>query len=203
MCNHTKQVSGFTLLQLMAAIAIAGILMAAAVPTFRDMLRRTRLTTYANEFVTALNIARSEAIKQGITVTVRKIGGTGTYWNTSGWNVFVDTNANGILDTSEKILRTYNALPNVYTLTGSTTGSFDTFIRYQSDGTRYLPSGSTNNDSFTICDNSDNNNTIEPYTAKVIIISLTGRIQMARDRDGNGIPENNSTTPVTYTSCGL
>lgn len=193
MCNHTKQVSGFTLLELMVVIAIAGILMAAAVPTFRDLIRNTRLTTYANEFVTALNLARSESIKRGVSVTLRKIGGTGTYWN-SGWNVFVDTDADGTLDTGEEVIRTYNALPNGYTLVGTNT-NISNYLSYKPDGmTNVITPG------FILCDNRDGNNMIEPYTARIIYIKV-GRIRMARDSNGDGIPEDDSN--VNVTSCGL
>lgn len=194
MYNNSKQTSGFSLLQMMAVIAIAGVLMAAAIPTFRDMIRRTRLTTYANEFVTALNMARSESIKRGVTVTLRKIGGTGTYWSTSGWDVFVDINENGEKDANEEIIKKYNALPVNYTLVG-TNSNIANYLSYKPDGMTNVITPS-----FILCDNSDGNNTIEPYTARIIYIK-TGRIRMARDSNGDGIPENDSN--VNVTSCGL
>jgi len=194
MCSHPKQASGFTLLELIVAISIAGILMAMAIPSFSDMMRDNRLTTYANEFVTSLNIARSEAVKRGTTVTLRKIGGTGTYWSTSGWNVFVDNDADGTLDAGEEIIRTYNALPNGYTLVGDNT-NITNYLSYKPNGmTNVLIPG------FVLCDNRDGNNTIERYTARIIYIK-TGRIRMAKDSNGDGIPENDSN--VNVTSCGL
>jgi type IV fimbrial biogenesis protein FimT len=201
MCNNRKSTSGFTLLELIVAISIAGILMAMAIPSFKDMIRNSRLTTYANEMVTSLNLARSEAVKRGVSVSVRKsssiTGCTPTYWSTCGWNVFVDDGAgtaankdNGVLDTGEQILRTYPALPTSFTLAGN--NNFVNFIRYQADGT------STTLGSFAICDNSDGNNLPEPYTSKLIIISQVGRIRMARDSNNDGVPEkDNSGTPLS------
>ncbi|MDD1608287.1 MAG: prepilin-type N-terminal cleavage/methylation domain-containing protein [Methylococcaceae bacterium] len=49
MCNNPKSASGFTLLELIVAISIAGILMAMAIPSFSDMIRNNRLTTYLND----------------------------------------------------------------------------------------------------------------------------------------------------------
>lgn len=208
MCNNFKKMSGFTLLEMIAVLGIAGIVMAMAIPSFNDMIRRNRLTTYANEFVTALNIARSESVKRGVNVSVRKndstsssscpatyiAGCTATYWSSCGWSVFVDNNANGTCDTGEDVLRVYSALPNGYTLNG-TKPAFTNYISYKPEGT------SNTAGSFFLCDNRDNNNTIEPYTAKVMIVSMTGRVQMARDKNGDGkLTDNNNST---ITSCGL
>jgi type IV fimbrial biogenesis protein FimT len=62
-------VSGFTLLELLTTVFVASILLAIAVPSFRDMSAGNRLTTQANDVVAALNLARSEAIKRNTTVT--------------------------------------------------------------------------------------------------------------------------------------
>ena len=78
--------SGYTLMELMVTITIAGVLLSIAIPNFTSVISSNRLTTYANELVTALNFARSEAIKRGQYVVVSK---TGTNWE-DGWNVFVD-----------------------------------------------------------------------------------------------------------------
>ena len=202
MCNNPKQVSGFTLLQLMAVIAIAGVLMVAAIPTFRDMIRRTRLTTYTNEFVTALNIARSEAVKRGQHVVVRK---TGTNWE-NGWQVFVDVDRPTGVTTKENVfnddgdstlceptedclLRTYSGFPTPYTLRS---GSYNYFARYQPDGSGNLTVGG----SFILCSDA----TPAPYTFKLIIINGTGKIQMGRDLNNDGKPDNNDGTSITSCS---
>ena len=52
--------SGFTLFELMVGIAIMGILVSLAVPSFQDYGRNTRAISAQNDLVTALNYARSE-----------------------------------------------------------------------------------------------------------------------------------------------
>lgn len=59
---------GFTLIELMVTIAVAAILLAVAVPSFRHLIISNRLTTAANDVVTALTVARSEAIKRNADV---------------------------------------------------------------------------------------------------------------------------------------
>jgi type IV fimbrial biogenesis protein FimT len=61
---------GFTLVELMIVLAIAGITMAAAVPTFQGMIVRNRIASHTNDFLLALNVARSEALRVGGTVSV-------------------------------------------------------------------------------------------------------------------------------------
>jgi type IV fimbrial biogenesis protein FimT len=54
----------------MVALAVFSILASIAVPNFVQMINDNRMSTEANQFITALNLARSEAIKRGESVTV-------------------------------------------------------------------------------------------------------------------------------------
>lgn len=67
---HMKQERGITLLEMMVTLAVAGILIALAAPQFRSMVQNNRITTQVNEFVTAVNMARSEAVRSGAPVTL-------------------------------------------------------------------------------------------------------------------------------------
>ena len=107
-------------MELMVTIAIAAILIGIAIPSFTSTIASNRLTTSANELVTALNLARSEAVKRGQQVVVSK---TGTNWE-NGWQVFVDIDRStpakeNVFDAGTDIqLRVYSALPSSYTLMG-------------------------------------------------------------------------------------
>jgi type IV fimbrial biogenesis protein FimT len=63
---------GFTLIELMVSITVAGILAAIAVPAFNSFLQNDRDTGQVNSLVGSLGYARSEAVKRaspnGITV---------------------------------------------------------------------------------------------------------------------------------------
>lgn len=61
--------AGFTLVELMITLAVAAVVMAIAVPNFTGLVNSTRLTTQANELVTGLQLARSEAIRLNRQVT--------------------------------------------------------------------------------------------------------------------------------------
>src|SRR5690606_38709833 len=57
-----KRAAGFTLLELMTTLIVISVLLTVAVPGFFDTIRTNRAAANANELVTALSIARSEAI---------------------------------------------------------------------------------------------------------------------------------------------
>jgi type IV fimbrial biogenesis protein FimT len=61
---------GFTLVELMVTIFVAGVLLAVAVPSFNRMMVTSRVTAQANELVAAINFARSEAIKRNTSMVL-------------------------------------------------------------------------------------------------------------------------------------
>lgn len=64
---HHKS-AGFTLIELMIAMVLLGILAGIAVPAFDTMTLESRLRAYANDFAAAARLARSEAVKRNSTV---------------------------------------------------------------------------------------------------------------------------------------
>jgi type IV fimbrial biogenesis protein FimT len=107
---------GFTLVELLVTLAVASILLTVGVPSMRDMIRNNQLTATTNLFVSSLNIARSEAIKQGrnanvcVSDTPVQNSCSGTDWGL-GWLVWVDINQNGVLDYPAEVIRTVQPLP--------------------------------------------------------------------------------------------
>ncbi len=76
---------GFTLVELMAAVAIMATLMMIALPNFRQLMEDNQVVTQVNDFRTAIASTRSEAIRRGIpvTLTAGTTGEGGSY--TEGW----------------------------------------------------------------------------------------------------------------------
>ena len=61
---------GFTIIELMVTLAVAAILLAIAIPSFNYLMVSNKLTTTANDIVTAVNTARITAIKRNTDVSV-------------------------------------------------------------------------------------------------------------------------------------
>ena len=74
---------GFTLIELMVALAVAGVLMGLAVPSFFESTARARLQGAINELAIDLQYARSEAVRERapVSLTVAASGASYTIAN--------------------------------------------------------------------------------------------------------------------------
>ena len=118
---------GTTLMELLTAMAVIGILVAIAVPSFRSFAVDSRTTAFTNDLVTALNLARSEAIKRSSAVAVcaasnlTSCSGSAD-WST-GWILYEDRNSNGAFDNGEPLLRVWNAATTSMTVSAANDSS--------------------------------------------------------------------------------
>jgi len=148
---NNKQ-TGFTLIELMITLVIATILITMGVPSFSAMIKNNRITAQTNQFIAAMNFARSEAIKRSATISVTATDSADATneWG-PGWSVM-----NGA-----ELLRVFPALDQSTSFNSA--NGVATF--------NYLSSGRVSNaDTLTMCDD----RTAE--TGRQIDIAATGRV---------------------------
>ena len=70
---------GFTLIELMATLAVASVLLSVGMPSLFESIARARLEGAVNELATDLQYARSEAVRERATVVLRVAANGGGY----------------------------------------------------------------------------------------------------------------------------
>ena len=126
-----KNEDGFTLIELLITLLVAGILLVIATPGFKTFIEDNRISASSNDFVNAIAVARSEAIRRREPVTICSSSDLATCSNNAswqtGWIIFNDRNGDSNVDAGntppEVVLRVWEALPGGFTLipTGGTT----------------------------------------------------------------------------------
>lgn len=163
---------GFTLIELLIAISVMAILVTVAIPAYSNMLASHRLATQSNTFLSALHLARSEAIKRNGRVVVCK-SSSGEDCDASGgwqqgWIVFDDANNNASLDAGEDLLRRGEALAEGFSMTGNPPVA--AYVSYTPFGLTKKTSGAFQAGTITLCQLA-----VSGGDVRQIVISITGR----------------------------
>jgi type IV fimbrial biogenesis protein FimT len=163
---------GFTLVEALVVLVVAGALVRVAVPSFSAFTASMRLTSAANDLLADLHLTRAEAMKRRRRVVICKsadglacadAGG----WH-QGWIVFVDSDADGWRQPSEPVLQRQTALGAPLRLEGN--GTVNRYVAYAPDGATRLVGGGFQAGTLTVCREGE-----AGAPARQIVISAGGR----------------------------
>jgi len=173
-----RRTTGFTLIEVVAAMAIVAVALALAVPAFSDAMQRTRTQTTMYLLRADLAMARATAImrRKAVVVCPRATGGgcrKDSRWN-EGWIVFNDPDGNRRPDLGADMLRSEDA-----PATGD--ASFDVvssrpFLRYQPDGR-----SANSNLTIHVCAGGN--------VSGQVIVNNSGRARTSREKAGTPCPK--------------
>ena len=176
--TNEKHQLGTTIVESMVVIAILGILTTVGIPSFKSMITKTRVASDLNEINSLMRFARFKAIEQESLVMLCP---SADYSKCSNdWNlpkiVFYDANFNNERDAEEALLKSTDAVEKTLIMTGRTSG-----IKFYESGITASPA------SIKICTVDG-----EPIYTRQLTLSLQGKLKLSKDRNGDGIHENNS-----------
>lgn len=179
--------SGFTLLELMVTLMVAGTILAMAAPSFREFILNSRMTGSANDLLTSLNLARSEAIKRQRPVAIcpsldpqaspPTCRGAAVWSDTAsqaGLVLWEDTNGDGAPAAGEAVIAPQDVLGSSLTVRSN----FNAVV-YQPSGFAEVP-GNPAVRVVLICDERANRTIGDSYRKRLISVNRTGRPEVLK-----------------------
>ncbi len=176
----TKAHTGFTLIEMMLTVLLLAVVFAIGIPGFQNSARNARMTSSVNELITAMQLARSEAVKRRgpVVLCVGVADGTpdegcdvSGSW-ADGWIVFADADNSGTLTDGDEVVLRRGALTEtgtIQTLTATTDQIADAIVYDPSGFPRPYADG-TSGGVILFCDDRASD-----AVARVIGVSQTGR----------------------------
>lgn len=169
------ELQGFTLLELLVAITVLGILVSIAIPSYKSTTLSAQLRTATNNLVSSINLARSEALKRNTLVTLC-VSASGNSCETGNWQQgwiigckSIDNIVCNSAGTNWLVFYREKALPNSIKVT-ATTGIVS--LAFQPDGLGISSA------TFNICRSSGGNQ------ERVLTLNAVGRISIKTTTTG-------------------
>jgi len=170
---------GFTLIELVAVLAIVAILVGVAAPAMTATMKSVQLSSASNDLFGSLLVARSEAIKRSGRVVVCTsadgISCTAAGGWEQGWIVFHDSNNDGMHGGGEPVIQHVQALALELRVTGNLNVAH--YVSYAPTGASRLLGGGFQSGTLTLCRQSEG-----AGEARQIIISSSGRPRIRKSQ---------------------
>ncbi len=166
---------GFTLIELLVVMLIAALSLAAAAPLMTSVLHRVRVGVESTRLLSAINLARSEAVLRSVPVTLcpsliahsGEASCAGDY--AQGWMIFANVDRDRSVDAgSDEVLHIFSGVPHGFSVrNGAGTGYAERAINFLPDGT------SRSNQTLMVCPPAGS--AIAP---RAVVINIAGRARL-------------------------
>jgi type IV fimbrial biogenesis protein FimT len=178
MIRIRSQGRGFTLIELMVTLVIAAVLGLVVAPGLTAYKRNAELTSTINTLLSAINAARSEAMKRGMKAMV--LPANRSHWS-GGWIVFVDKDGDQAYSEANDItVLTQGPLESYFSLSGTGSASGSTpYILYDGSGYSKLRNGGFSALTLSLRRNDLSGSSLHEQTRRVVI-AKTGRVRACK-----------------------
>ena len=168
--------SGFTLIELMVTVAVVGVLAVVGVPAMTGLIHANRLAAANDNLTAALQLARSEAIRRGASVTVCASANGTTCANQTAWTRWIVRGRDNAASA---------AGPEVIDIMRDETPAGTIALQGPAAGVRFRPSGMVDSaQALTVCMPS----TYLSQNQRVVTVMLSGGVRTARAGGGGTCP---------------
>ncbi|MGH8222089.1 MAG: GspH/FimT family pseudopilin [Woeseiaceae bacterium] len=184
---NSRDMSGFTLYELLITVLVIGVVLTLGVPNFQEFARNSRMAGTANDLHSSFHLARSEAARSKSNITICASADPsgaalcdGASFN-DGWIVFVDTDGDiNRAGAGESVLRAHPPVPELINIIPDNGATYFSFAptglgRGDVDGPSFLTA--------TLCD--DRGSAIAAggsSAARRIVVTPIGRATVIRDK---------------------
>ena len=165
--------AGFTLIEVMIGLVIAGILLVLAVPNYREWIADEQLMSHARLLAEHMNLARSEAIKRGHRVNLCKSSDGAQCASAGRWDqgflMHGDFDVSGDVAGPDTIIRVQ---PPPTQIQVSANKPLADYVSYTSLGQARMLNGALQMGTFTVC---------KPGRRAVeVVLVASGRVRIDR-----------------------
>jgi type IV fimbrial biogenesis protein FimT len=181
---YAARQAGFNVLELMITLMVAGVVLGVGVPSFTQFLANNRMAAAANDLISSIHTARTEAVKRRQTVTVCASSDWANASPTcnlagAGWIVFFDADGDVNVDAGDTIITTHGPVPD--RITFAIDAASVRYLQFGGNGFPRTAAAGTPISNIRLCDYRGNANTGGGVAAgRWIAIGVTGRPQLYR-----------------------
>jgi type IV fimbrial biogenesis protein FimT len=168
--------AGFSLIELVIALCLVGLLLTVAAPAYGDWIASRQLANHAEYLAETLNHARSEAVKRSQRVNLcksvdgKQCTNAGTWAN--GWIMFADDNLDDRIESAESVIRRDGPPGNGITVTANR--PLDNYVSYTTFGYARLLNGALQMGTFVVC---------KPGQKAIdVVLANSGRVHINRTK---------------------
>lgn len=188
-----KKISGFTLVELLITLVVVAITVGIGAPSLRQFIQNSKINVSTNDLVSALQVARSQAIREGMfgcvcpsssaSDAVPSCLGTNN-WE-EGWIAFLDTTGDCVFgppaDVLLKVKDTSDNDGTKFAIRTNAGGSITAvnYVRFNSRGAPEQAAGSSQRGVWSICD--DRGVDVLNNFARAVELSSAGSVRSSKD----------------------